>query len=87
MGNDLDGNKRMFWKEVKRARKGEQARDERVKDVNGQILREGIEVRRWAEHFKQVLNVEDVRKANINVVGHRMPMFGEVNVRAISIEE
>ena len=30
-------------------RKGEQARDEMVKDVNGQILRDGVEVRRsWA---------------------------------------
>ena len=27
-------------------RKGEQARDEMVKDVNGQILRDGVEVRR-----------------------------------------
>ena len=30
--------KKMFWKEVKLVRKGEQARDELVKDVNGQIL-------------------------------------------------
>ena len=59
-----------------------------VKEVNGQILREGVEVRRrWAEYFEQVLNVEDVREANINVVGDRMPMLGELNVRAISIEE
>ena len=43
-------------------RKGEQARDEIVKDVNVQILRDGVEVRRrWAEYFKQVMNVEDVR--------------------------
>ena len=36
----------MFWKEVKRVRKGEQAREEMVvKDVNGQILHDGVEVR------------------------------------------
>ena len=45
-GNDFEGNKKMFWKEVKRVRKGEQAREEMVKDVNGQILRDGVEVRR-----------------------------------------
>ena len=39
LGNDFEGNRKMFWKEVKRVRKGEQARDEMVKDVNGQILR------------------------------------------------
>ena len=75
----------MFWREVKRVRKGEQARDEIVKDVNGQILQDGDEVkRRWAEFFEQVLHVEDVREAKINVnVDWRMPVLG----RTISIEE
>ena len=51
-------------------RKGEQTREEIVKDVSGQILRDGVEVRRrWAQYFEQVLNVADVREANINVVG------------------
>ena len=48
-GNNFEGNKNMFWKEVKRVRKGEQARDEMVKDVNGQILRDGVEVRKEKE--------------------------------------
>ena len=57
-------------------RKGEQAREEMVKDVNGKILRDGVEVRRrWPEYFEQVLNVADVREANINAVGNWwMPM-------------
>ena len=65
------------------------ATDEMVKDVNGQILRDGVGVRkRWAEYFEQVLNVEDVRVANINVIGdRRMAILGELNERAISIEE
>ena len=55
----------MFWKEVKRIRKGEQARDEMVTDVCGQILRDGVEVRRrWAEYCEQVLNVVDDKEAN-----------------------
>ena len=89
LGNDSEGNKKMFWKEVKRVRKGEQAKEEMVKDVNGQILSDGVEVRRrWAEYFEQVLNVADVRQADINVVGNwRMPVFGDLNERAISFEE
>ena len=35
LGNDFEGNKKMFWKEVKRVRKDEQARDEMVKDDDG----------------------------------------------------
>ena len=51
-------------------KKRKQPRDEMVNDVNGQILRDGAEVkRRWAEYFEQVLNVEDGREANINVIG------------------
>ena len=47
--------------------KGEQARDEMVKDVNGKILRDGVHVRRrWAEYFEQVLNVTDA--------GRQIPM-------------
>ena len=70
-------------------RKGEQARDEMVKYVNGQILPDGVEVRRrWAEYFEQVLNVADVREANINVVGNwRTPVLGNLNERAISLED
>ena len=44
LGNE--GNKKMFSKEVKRVMKGEQTREGLVKDVNGQILHDGIEVRR-----------------------------------------
>ena len=49
-----------------------------VKDANGQMLHDGVEVRRWAEYFEQVLSVADVREANINVVGNwRMPVLGD----------
>ena len=37
--NDFEGNKKMFWNEVKRVRKGKQAREEMVKDVSGQWRR------------------------------------------------
>ena len=43
LGNDFEGNKKMFWKEAKQVRKGEQAREEMVKDGNGQILLDGVE--------------------------------------------
>ena len=43
MGNNFKGNKEMFCKEVKLVMKCEQARDGMVKNVNGQILRDGEE--------------------------------------------
>ena len=70
-------------------RKGEQARDEMVKEVNGQILLDGVEARRiWAEYFVLVLNVADVSEVNVNVVGNwRMPVLLHLNERAISLTE
>ena len=67
----------MFWKEVKRVRKDEQAMDEMGNYVNYQILRDGVEVRRrWAECFEQVLNVADVREVNINVYSWQLADAG-----------
>ena len=55
-------------------------------DLNGQILSDGLEVRRrLAEYFEQVLNVADVREANINVVGNWQ--LGYLNQRAVTLEE
>ena len=74
-------------KKIKRLRKREQARDEIRKDVNGQILGDDFVVtRRWTQNFEKALNVVD-EEANINIVGHlRMPVLGELNERAMSIE-
>ena len=47
----------MFWREVKRVRKGEQTRDKMVKHVNAQIVRDGVEVRRylmWKMSWRQM---------------------------------
>ena len=66
-----------------------QAKDEMVKDINNQILRDCVAVRkRWAEYFEQVLIVADVREANINVICNwRMPVLRDFNERAKLLEE
>ena len=66
----------------------EKAKNDMVKVENSQVLRDGVEMRRrWAEYFEQVLNVEDIRDANINVVGDRMPVLVQLNARAVSVEK
>ena len=69
MGNYFKVIETMFWKKVTRVRKGEQTRDEMVNDVNGQVSRDGVDLRmKCAEYFEQVMNAENVVEANINVV-------------------
>ena len=47
---NFEWNRKMFWKEVKRVRKGLQGEETRVKDRDGNMLVEGKAVRhRWAE--------------------------------------
>ena len=90
MSENFERNKKMFWKDVKRVRKEECGREERVKDANGVMLVERKQVcERWVEHFEGVLNVEDEREAYIVAVGGErgMPVVGEVNEEEISREE
>lgn len=89
LGENYEQNKKMFWKEVKRVKRGESRREEAVKDENGQLLVEGGAVRRrWAEYFEGLLNVEDGREARIEAVGGvRMPVLGRENEREIERKE
>ena len=85
--NDFEGDKKIFWKEVKRVRKSELARDEMEKDVNGQILRDSVQVRRGAEYFKQVLNEADVRGGKYQCsCQFTDAVLGYLNEIAISLE-
>ena len=45
LSKDFEGNRKMFWKEVKRVRKGVQREEMRVEDRNGNIVVEGKAVR------------------------------------------
>ena len=81
-------NKKKFWKEVRRVRKGGLRTEETVKDVNGWLSRGNEARKRWAEYFEELLNVQEDREAHIVAVGGvQVPVMGEENEREITIEE
>ena len=91
-GQDFDrsyeGNKKKFWKEVRRVRKGGSRTEETVKDVSGWLLRGNEERKRWAEYFEELLNVQEDREADIVAVGDvQVQVMGEENEREITREE
>ena len=91
-GQDFDRsyeeNKKKFWKEVRRVKKGGSRTEETVKDVNGRLLRGNEARKRWAEYFEELLNVQEDREADIVAVGGvEVPVMGEENEREIKIEE
>ena len=81
-------NKKKFWKEVRRVRKGGSRTLGIVKDVNGWLLRGSEAMKRWAEYFEELLNVQEDREADIVAVGGvQVPVMGGENEREITREE
>ena len=72
-GQDFDRsyeeNKKKFWKEARRVRKGGSRMEETVKDANGRLLRGNEATKRWAEYFEELPNVQEDREADIVAVG------------------
>ena len=85
---DFEQNKKKFWKEVKRVRRGGSRNEETVKDDNGRLLTGNEARKRWAEYFESLLNVEDDREADVGAIGNaELPVFGDENEREITKEE
>ena len=78
-------DKKAFWKEAGRARKGVNKVEEMVKDVNGQMLVGKVKVtKRFKEYFEEFLKVQEDRETvTVTVGGGRMPVMGELNERPI----
>ena len=87
-GSDYERDKKKFWKEVKRVRKGGSRNEETVKDGNGRSVKGNEARKRWAEYFESLLNVEDDREADVMAIGGvEVPVFGDENEREITKDE
>ena len=87
-GRSYEENKKKFWKELKRVRKGRARTEETVKDVNGNLVKGGDARKRWAEYFENLLNVVEEREAEIvAVAGVRVPVMEVENESEITKEE
>ena len=81
-GRSYEENKKKFWKEVRRVRKGGLRMEETIKDVNGRLLRANEAWKRWVEYFEELLNVQEDREADtVAVGGVQVPVMGEENER------
>ncbi|XP_076031278.1 uncharacterized protein LOC143019503 [Oratosquilla oratoria] len=90
MTENFESNKKMFWKEIKRGRGGESSREEKVKGTDGELKMEEMAVRgRWAEYFRELLNVKEDREGKIAAVGNakKMRVMSEENGGEIRKDE
>ena len=86
-GSDYERDRKKFWKEVKRVRRGGSRNEETVKDGNGRSVKGNEARKRWAEYFESLLNVEDDREADVLVGGVELQVFGDENEREITKDE
>ena len=87
-GRSYEENKKKFWKEVRKVKKGGLRTEEIVKAVNGQLLRGNEARKRWAEYFEELLNVQEDREADlVEVGGVQVSVMGEENESEITREE
>ena len=52
MNQDVNGKRKLFWKEVSKVNRGKVENSNRIKDRNGKLVLEEAEVRRiWKEYY------------------------------------
>ena len=70
MKEDLNGNLKLFWKEVRKINGSDRNTSSRVKDREGKILIGECRAReRWREYFMDLLNVTQDMEMNVNMCG------------------
>ena len=70
MNEDNNGNRKLLWKEVSKANGGKVANYIRIKDGNGRLGLEEVEVRRiWKEYFEELYNIDTQEQFAIHMCG------------------
>ena len=70
MNQDVNGDRKLFWKEVSKqnGRKGENSN--RIKDGNGRLVLEEVEVRRiWKEYYEDLYNIDTQEQVAVQMRG------------------
>ena len=70
MNDDLNGNVKLFWKEVRKANGSTKSGCKRIKGRDGSMLIEEEDVKnRWREYFESLFNVRANADINVNMCG------------------
>ena len=68
MNEDVNGNRKLFWKEVSNVKGGKVESCCGIKDGNGRFAQEEDEVRKiWKEYFENLYNINTQEKVAVNM--------------------
>ena len=90
MNQDVNGNRKLLWKEVSKANGGKVKNSNRIKDGNGRLALEEAEVRRiWKEYCEDLYNVDTQEQVAVHLCGfegvQRGNYFGGEPIRRTDI--
>ena len=70
MNEDANGNMKLFWKEVRKAKDSGRTECVRMKSKDGESVSGELGIReRWKEYFEDLLNVAESDEVNVNICG------------------
>ena len=64
----MNGNRKLFWKEISKANGVKVKSCRRIKDENGALAMEDVEVRRiWKEYFEDLYNIDTQEQVSVHM--------------------
>ena len=91
MNQDVNENRKMFWKEVSKVNGGKVGNFNRIKYGNGSLLLEEAEVQRiWKEYYEDMYNIDTQELVAVHMCGfdgvRRGSYFGGEPIRKTKVE-
>ena len=91
MNGDVNGNRKLLWKEVSNVKGGKMESYSRIKDGNGRLILGEDEVRKiWKEYFEDMYNVDTQEQMTVHMCGfdgiRRDNYFGGEPISGAEIE-
>ena len=70
MNKDVNGNTKLFWKEVSNVKGRKVESCNRIKDENGKLAQGEDEVQRiWKEYFEDLFNIDTQEQVTVHMCG------------------
>ena len=70
MKQDVNGNSKLFWKEVSKANERKVENYNRIKDGNGRLVLEAAELRMiWKEYYEDLYNIDTQEEVAVHMCG------------------
>ena len=70
INEDVNGNRKLFWKEVSNVKGGKVENCSKIKDMNGMMPQGDDEVRRiWKKYFEDLYNIDTQEEIAVHMCG------------------